>query len=92
MSSKDSLILMQKNIRLWEVLTAFAALCTGFGIIIWNIYTMVIEDRKDINYNSIKIDKIEKTLEDYRGDVKEINNNIQTIRIIIENKADRKND
>lgn len=81
---------MQKNIRLWEVLMAFAGLCTGFGFIVWNIYTMVIESKKDIIYNSSRVDKIEKVMDEYRTDVKEINSTMNAIRIIIENKEDRK--
>lgn len=81
---------MQKTIRLWEVLSAFAALCTGFGIIIWNIYTMVIENKKDIICNNNRVDKLEKHLDEYRQDVKEINKNLETILIKIENKQDRK--
>ncbi len=94
MAKKENIFVMQKNIRLWEVLTAFVALCTGFGIIIWNVYTMVIEGKKDTNFNTIKIEKLEErqnTLENkWDNRFKSMEDNIQTIRIIIENKQDRK--
>lgn len=86
---KENVITMQKNIRLWEVLTAFSALCTVVGIVIWNIYTSVIETKKDVMYNSTRVDRLEKSLEEYRSDIRDINKNVQAILIKIESKQDR---
>jgi len=94
MAPKENLMTMQKNIRLWEVLTAFAALCTGFGIIIWNIYTSVIKSEVNISNNSIRVDKLEVRQENLEKKWDErqgvIQKDIESIRIIIENKANRK--
>jgi len=85
---------MQKHIRLWEVLSAVAALCVGFGTITWNIYTMAIESKKDIIYNNTRVDKIEARQDalenkwDARQDA--IQQDLQSIRILIENKQNRK--
>lgn len=94
MAPKENLIIMQKNIRLWEVLMALVALVSGFGIFSWNLYTIAIESKKDIMYNSMRVDKIEIRQENLEKKWDErqsiIQKDIESIRIMIENKANRK--
>jgi hypothetical protein len=91
---QENKFVMQKTIRLWELLTAFTTLCSITGIIIWNIYTSVIETRKDVIFTSSRMDKMEVRQENLEKKWDERQNSIQkdieAIRILIENKANRK--
>ena len=91
---QENKFVMQNTIRLWELLTAFTTLCSITGIIIWNIYTSVIETRKDVIFTSSRMDKMEVRQENLEKKWDERQNSIQkdieAIRILIENKANRK--
>ena len=74
---------MNKQPKLWEILAAFLPVIVGFSMWIWNLGTTVKEQGKDIEY--LKSNQVE-----YKKDVKEINDNLKTILIKMENKQDRK--
>lgn len=74
---------MNKQPKLWEILAAFIPII--FGIIgwQWNLATKVERQQTKIEY-------LEQNQAEYKSDVKEMNENIKTILIKIENKQDRK--
>lgn len=73
---------MNKTPKLWEILAAFIPVITGIVIWLWNLGITVKEQGKDIQY--LQASQIE-----YKQDVKEINENLKTVLIKMENKKDR---
>ena len=75
---------MNKQPKLWEILAAFLPIIIGITGLVWNLSTKV-------ERQGTKIEYIENSQREYKEDVKEINENIKTILIRLENKQDRKN-
>lgn len=73
---------MNKQPKLWEILTAFLPIIIGITAWLWNLSTKVEKQATKIEY-------IETGQRDYKNDIKEINENIKVILIKIENKQDR---
>lgn len=73
---------MNKTPKLWEILAAFIPVITGIVIWLWNVGVTVKEQGKDIQY--LQQDRIE-----YKKDIREINDKLNTILITLENKKDR---
>lgn len=74
---------MNRPPKLWEILAAFIPVISGIVIWLWNLGMTVKEQGKDIEY--LKLSQAE-----YKADVKEIKETLNTIRISVENKQDRK--
>lgn len=73
---------MNKQPKLWEILAAFIPIVAGIVIWLWNLGTTVKEHGKDIEY--LKQNQVE-----YKQDVREINEKLNTVLIKLENKKDR---
>lgn len=74
---------MNKQPKLWEILAAFLPIIAGITIWLWNLGTKVERQQTKIEY-------LEQNQSEYKIDVKEINENIKTILIKMENKQDKK--
>lgn len=74
---------MNKQPKLWEILAAFLPVIAGITIWLWNLGTKVERQQTKIEY-------LEQNQSEYKIDVKEINENIKTILIKMENKQDKK--
>jgi uncharacterized coiled-coil protein SlyX len=73
---------MNKTPKLWEILAAFIPVITGIVIWLWNLGIKVKEQEKDIQY--LQANQIE-----YKQDVRQIKETMNTILLKLENKKDR---
>jgi len=73
---------MNKTPKLWEILAAFIPVITGIVIWLWNLGIKVKEQEKDIQY--LQVNQLE-----YKQDVKQIKEVMNTILLKLENKKDR---
>lgn len=76
---------MNKQPKLWEILAALIPIIAGIVIWLWNLGTQVKE-------HEIRIQNLEVLRNEYKQDIKEISNKLETILIKMETKADRRND
>lgn len=74
---------MNKQPKLWEILACFIPVVTGIVIWTWNLGTKVERHTNDIEY--LKQDRTE-----YKRDIKDISDKLETILVKMENKQDRK--
>ncbi len=75
---------MNKQPKLWEILAAFLPVLIGIAWWLWNLGTQV--QRQEVRINTLESGQAE-----YRMDIKELNKNIGSILIKLEDKADRSN-
>lgn len=76
---------MNKQPKLWEILSALLPIFIGLFGWVWNINTTVKEQAIEIRY--LKEDRVE-----LRNDIKEIKQTTQDILIKLENKENRRAD
>lgn len=81
---------MNKQPKLWEVLSAFLPLFIGITAWVWNLSTKVERYSTKIEYIEYNQAEYKKEQAEYKKDIKEINEKLETILIKLENKQDRK--
>jgi hypothetical protein len=73
---------MNRSPKLWEIVAAFIPVISGLVIWMWNLAATVKGHDKDIEY--LKQSQVE-----YKQDIKDIKEKMETILLKIENKQDR---
>lgn len=73
---------MNKQPKLWEILACFIPVICGVIIWTWNLGTKVERQGNDIDY-------LKQSRNEYRQDIKEVNDKLEKILIRMENKKDR---
>lgn len=73
---------MNRSPKLWEIIAAIIPVISGLVIWMWNLAATVKGHDKDIEY-------LQQSQTEYKMDVKDIKQKMETILLRLENKKDR---
>jgi hypothetical protein len=94
---------MKKPVEWWHLIFQTALFVAALGGMLWNFSTNTQQQKDDILFLKQRMDNLEHVrhddfllqkadMDELKGSVKELNQKIDDVRVILQNKVDRKNE
>jgi hypothetical protein len=92
---------MKKPVEWWHLIFQTALFVAALGGMLWNFSTATQESKDDIIFLKQRMDNLEHVrhddallqkadMDELKGNIKELNQKIDDLRVILQDKADRK--